>query len=186
MALDQARRWRDLGLHVPVSVNLSVRLFEDAELVPRVLQAMAARGLAPELLTLEITETALMTRPEAARESLSALRTAGVGISIDDFGAGFTSLRYLRDFEVSEIKIDKLFVQGLRPSCRDVPIVRSIAALTRGFDAELVAEGVEDEALWPLLRELGCDIVQGLASGAPMDGAALAPWWRERRRRWAA
>ena len=107
MALDQVARWRSQGWDVPMAVNLSARMFDDEELVPRTCQALATRRLGPEALTLEVTETALMTSPLRAQEALRALRGVGIAISIDDFGAGYTSLKYLRDFEISEIKIDR-------------------------------------------------------------------------------
>ncbi len=176
MALDQAVVWRNEGWHVPIAVNLSARMFDDSELVARSRQALTTRGLEPELLTLEVTETALMTSPVGAQKALRSLRDTGIGISIDDFGAGYTSLKYLRDFEISEIKIDRLFISSLEPSGRDVAIVRSIAALSRGFDVKLVAEGIEDQGQCELLHELGCDFGQGFAIGRPMSVERLGAW----------
>jgi diguanylate cyclase (GGDEF)-like protein len=176
MALDQAVVWRDQGWDVPVAVNLSARMFDDDELVARSRQALAIRGLRPEALLLEVTETALMTSPLAAQKALRALRDTGIAISIDDFGAGYTSLKYLRDFDISEIKIDKLFISSLDTTSRDVAIVRSIAALSRGFNVNLVAEGIEDEGKCKLLHQLGCDFGQGFALGRPMSAEKLAVW----------
>jgi diguanylate cyclase (GGDEF)-like protein len=180
MALDQTRLWHDQGWSVPLAVNLSARMFDDADLVARTCEALATRGLEPADLTFEVTETALMTSPLRAREALQALHVAGIAISIDDFGAGFTSLKYLRDFKISEIKIDKMFITGLDATSRDVQIVRSIATLSRGFKLNLVAEGIEDPAVCGLLRDLGCDFGQGFALGRPMSAVRLEAW-RSRR-----
>jgi diguanylate cyclase (GGDEF)-like protein len=180
MALDQAVLWREQGWELPMAVNLSARMFDDSELAARCWQALETRGLRPQDLTLEITETALMTSPLRAQEALRALHEAGIAISIDDFGAGYTSFKYLRDFEVSEIKIDKLFIGKIHSASRDLSIVRSIATLSRGFNLKLVAEGVEDERQCRLLHELGCDLGQGFAIGAPMPAEELAEWRVER------
>ena len=176
MALDQLVRWREQGSEVPMAVNLSARMFDDAELTERCQDALRARSIPPHLLTVEITETALMASPLRAQETLSSLQRAGIAISIDDFGAGYTSLKYLRDFDVSELKIDQLFITGLEATSRDASIVRSIAALGNGFNLKLVAEGIEDEAQCQLLRELGCGFGQGFALGRPMPPDSLASW----------
>jgi diguanylate cyclase (GGDEF)-like protein len=176
MALDQLVRWRDQGTDVPMAVNLSARMFDEPELTDRCQSALRMRSIPPERLTFEITETALITSPHRAQEALSSLQRAGIAISIDDFGAGYTSLKYVRDFDVSELKIDKLFITGLVATSRDASIVRSIAALGNGFNLKLVAEGIEDEGQCQLLRELGCGFGQGYALGRPMPPEALASW----------
>lgn len=176
MALDQAALWSAQGQTIPVAVNLSARMFDDDELAARCCAALRARGLGPESLTLEITETAVMTSPLRAKEALDALHEAGIAISIDDFGAGYTSLRYLRDFEISEIKIDKIFIRNLQATSRDASIVRAIAALSREFNLKLVAEGIEDDRQCEQLHELGCDFGQGFAIGHPMSADELAGW----------
>lgn len=176
MALEQARRWCDQGIRLPIAVNLSARMFDDSELTSRVCQALIARDLDPQDLTLEITETALMSSPARAQETLRSLRLAGILISIDDFGAGYTSLKYLRDFDISEIKIDRMFITRLDAGTRDASIVRSIAALSAGFNLKLVAEGIEDEAQSELLHELGCEYGQGYGIGYPMSPDALDAW----------
>lgn len=183
MALDQAAVWREQGWDVPIAVNLSARMFDDGDLVARSCRALASRGLRPEALTLEVNETALMTSPLAAQKALRALRDSGIAISIDDFGAGYTSLKYVRDFDISEIKIDKLFISRLESASRDVAIVRSIAALSRGFNVNLVAEGIEDEGKCALLHQLGCDFGQGFALGRPMSAERLTAWRTTRSRR---
>lgn len=180
MALDQCRRWLDEGRSVPVAVNLSARVLEDERLSERVGEALKVRDLTPQMLTLELTETALMASASRAKEALRTLRSEGVGISIDDFGTGYTSFKYLRDFEISEIKIDKLFVSNLEGGRRDASIVQSIAALSHGLEIDLVAEGIESRDSCALLHRLGCDFGQGYGIGHPMPAEHLADWCRRR------
>jgi diguanylate cyclase (GGDEF)-like protein len=177
MALDQARDWRDQGWPVPVAVNLSPRLFDDPSLARRIGRALAARALPPDSLMLEITETALMTSPLRAAAAIAELHSAGIGISIDDFGTGYTSLKYLRDFPIAEIKIDGLFVKDLTIGSRDASIVHSLSVLARGFEINLVAECVEQEESWPLLRVLGCAMGQGYSIARPMLAESVPGWW---------
>jgi diguanylate cyclase (GGDEF)-like protein/PAS domain S-box-containing protein len=176
MALDQAARWQEAGLYIPVAVNLSARMVDNHDLTNRTCAALAARGLSPDLLTYEVTETALMASPLRVQESLRSLRQAGIGISIDDFGAGYTSLKYLRDFMISEIKIDRMFVTRLTPTSRDVAIVRSIATLGHGFSVKIVAEGIENADQVDLLLQLGCSFGQGYALGRPMSVEQFETW----------
>lgn len=178
MALDQQRTWLDDGLDVSLAVNLSARALEDECLPDRVLEMLRERSLRPARLTVEITETALMDRPEVARRSLAKLSSAGVSISIDDFGVGYTSLRYLRDLVVSEIKVDKLFVSDLAVDSRDACIIRSLAELSQGFGVRLVAEGIERSETLLLLERLGCQFGQGFGIAVPMPAAEAFKWCR--------
>ena len=184
MTLDQLRCWHFAGLRLPVSLNLSARMLESAELPKRLLAALTARGLPPSLLTLELTETALMSNVEQAQGILNSLTARGVRISIDDFGAGFTSFKYLRQLEVAEIKVDMAFTADMSPESRDKVIVQSITVLASGFGIPVVAEGIEDIASCEVLREIGCQFGQGYAIAKPMAGDAVASWvqqWRAAR-----
>ncbi|MFN7954464.1 MAG: GGDEF domain-containing response regulator [bacterium] len=176
LALDQHDAWCRDGVVLPVAVNLSPRSLDDEGLPEFVRHALAVRNIAPRLLTLELTETALVSNTSRARNVLEQIRAMGVGLSIDDFGAGFTSFRYLRDFEVSEIKVDGMFVAQLQRAQRDQSIVRSVAELAKGFGVKLVAEGIESEALWPMLRSLGCHVGQGFSIARPMSGTDVPSW----------
>ena len=139
-------------------------------------QALAMWDVPPSRLTLEITESAIMGDVERAIVLLHQVRDLGVRLSIDDFGTGHSSLAYLKRFPVHELKIDKLFVQGMRRGRGDVQIVRAIVDLAHAFELETVAEGVEDTATLELLRGLGCDVVQGFLFGGAMAERDFAGW----------
>jgi len=174
MALDQARSWHDDGIHLPVSINLSARMLDDPELIDRVERSLARHGIPPNQLTLEVTESALMADPLRTRALLSRLADAGIWISIDDFGIGYTSLRQLRDLNIAEIKIDRLFVSNLALGSRDEGIVRSVLSLGKGFGIDVVLEGIEDQRCLNLVRELGCEYGQGYGLRRPVPAAQLA------------
>ncbi|WP_165400286.1 EAL domain-containing protein [Motilibacter rhizosphaerae] len=173
-AVAQAAWWRQVA-EVPVSVNLSPRLLAHEGLVDLVRAVLAMHGLPARLLTLEVTETAVMAQPERAREVLGELRALGVRISLDDFGTGYTSLAMLADLPLDELKVDRRFVSAILTADRDAAIVRSIAALARRLDLELVAEGVEDEETRRLLAEWGYDVLQGFLLGRPSPVEGLGP-----------
>jgi EAL domain-containing protein (putative c-di-GMP-specific phosphodiesterase class I) len=178
-ALSQCEAWTRERPKIPVAVNLSARNLHDPQLVELVASLLASRGVAPELLQLELTESAVMTDPVRAGEILSVLGASGVGISIDDFGTGYTSLAYLRRLPVSELKIDKSFVMGMAHGDEDTAIVRSTNDLGHNLGLSVVAEGVEDESTLDLLGSFGCDAAQGFYMGRPMPPDDLARWLRE-------
>jgi diguanylate cyclase (GGDEF)-like protein len=176
MALDDEQSWRASGLSVPVSVNISARLLDDETLPSKILEMLNQHGLPPECLILELTETALFSAQALARNTLSAMSEAGLRISIDDFGSGYTSFRQLRDLEVAEIKIDGLYVRNVNATGRDASIVRSIVELGHGFDIRVIAECVERRESWQILQELGCRHAQGYSIGRPMPRADFDYW----------
>jgi diguanylate cyclase (GGDEF)-like protein/PAS domain S-box-containing protein len=178
-ALTQCEAWMREEPKLPVAVNLSARNLHDPQLVEQVTGLLASRQVAPELLQLELTESAVMTDPVRAGEILGVLDATGVGISIDDFGTGYTSLAYLRRLPVSELKIDKSFVMGMTKEDEDTAIVRSTNDLGHNLGLSVVAEGVEDEPTLELLGSFGCDAAQGYYMGRPMPAADLARWLRE-------
>jgi predicted signal transduction protein with EAL and GGDEF domain len=135
-----------------------------------------------QLLTLEITEGTLMADPERARAVLRALRELGVRVAIDDYGTGYSSLAYLKNLAVDELKIDRAFVAGMATDRADMHIVRSTIDLAHNLELEVVAEGVEDEVTWSHLRELGCDTIQGFYLSRPAPAEQLAPWIHKRPR----
>ena len=156
---------------VGVAVNVPPDLVCDGELPVVIGDALSIHDLAPGRLTLEVTEEVMLNDPEAAMAMLRTLRDMGVRIAIDDFGTGYSSLAYLRDLALDELKIDRTFVTGLTEGSRNRDIIRAMVALSHAFSMRVVAEGVEDTATADVLRELGCDVLQGYHFGKPMPPA---------------
>jgi len=180
IALAQARTWSDAGQPLTVSVNLSARNLLDVGLPGQVEELLAAHGVDAELLVLEVTESAIMTEPARAQLLLEQLSTLGVRISIDDFGAGYTSLGQLKDLPVSELKIDRSFVTTMTESPSNALIVGSVIELGHSLGFTLVAEGVETEQVMAALAALGCDVAQGYHLSRPVTAAAFDTWLAER------
>ena len=172
-ALAQCRAWYDQGLEVPVAVNLSTRTLLDRAFPEEVRALLSYWRLPPHLLTLEITESALMGDPTRAAELLTDLAAQGVRLSIDDFGTGYSSLSSLRTLPVHELKIDRTFVRDMLVQPQDASIVRAIVDLGHTLGLTVVAEGVEDEATARELGRLGCDLGQGYHLGMPATARRL-------------
>jgi EAL domain-containing protein (putative c-di-GMP-specific phosphodiesterase class I) len=177
-ATAQAARWRASGLDVPVAINVSPRILVDEEFVPLVRAVLADTRLPSWSLMIEITETAIVEDPDGACRAIEDLRACGVGVSIDDFGTGFTSLSHLKRLPISEIKIDREFVQGLLDRGVDHSIVAYTIRLAHDLSVPVVAEGVETEASLDELRALGCDQFQGYLFAHPLDVEAFDKWTR--------
>ena len=178
-ALDAVVSWRAAGHDLGVAVNLSPRNLLDPGLAATVRRGLASRGLAADVLTLEITEGTIMAEPGRAVETLQQLRSTGVRLSVDDFGTGYSSLAYLKRLPVHEVKVDKSFVRHLAEDEADVAIVRAVVTLAASLRLAVVAEGVEDETSLALLRSLGCDLLQGYHISRPMRSASVLPWLAE-------
>jgi diguanylate cyclase (GGDEF)-like protein len=168
--------WQRVAANVGVAVNVSARCLQDDSLEAAVERSLRRHRLPASLLTLEITESSIMADPERTSGLLHRLRERGVRLSIDDFGTGYSSLSYLRRLPVSEIKIDRSFVARMRESADDAAIVQAVVELGHTLDLQVVAEGVEDDATWLLLRQAGCDIAQGYLLARPMPAAEFARW----------
>jgi diguanylate cyclase (GGDEF)-like protein len=179
-ALGQVAAWQREGIELDVSVNLSPRNLMEPGIVEQVAEQLAAAGLEPSRLVLEITETAIMADELRARTVLERLSQMGVGLAVDDFGIGHSSLAYLKRLPVDELKIDRAFVAGLADDRSDAAIVRSTIAIARDLGLRTVAEGVEDQEAWDRLAVLGCDLAQGFLLGRPMPAAELTRWLRAR------
>jgi len=164
---EACRRARDWGEQYPaalplgVSVNVSGKQFQEADLVRGLAGIVQEVGLEPSRLQLEITESAVMADTEYAADMLRGLKGLGVKIAVDDFGTGYSSLSFLRRFPLDELKIDKEFVDGLGRSDQDEAIVRLVIDLSHALGLEAVAEGVETAEQLARLREMGCDQAQG-------------------------
>jgi diguanylate cyclase len=161
------------GAPLTVAVNASARSIVRTEFATKVLAALGRHGVSPERLVVEVTETALLTDPQRAAEVLSRLATAGVGLSIDDFGAGHTSLGYLSALPVNELKIDRSFVTDLMESSAHAAIVRSVIELGHNLSMRVVAEGIETADVLARLSDLSCDLAQGYLIARPMPLEAL-------------
>ncbi|BBE24505.1 hypothetical protein MN0502_33880 (plasmid) [Arthrobacter sp. MN05-02] len=178
-AIRQGAQWRrSAAVHAPVeiAVNLSARQLIDPQLTGIVEAALARHDFEPHLLTLEITETALMNNPAVALTVLTALKALGVGLAIDDFGTGYASLTYLKDFPIDELKIDRSFVNGLGNDDGDSAIVSSCIQLAHAVGIRAVAEGVETDSQRSTLLSMGCDLAQGYHYSRPLPPEHLTNW----------
>ncbi|MCK9899786.1 EAL domain-containing protein [Frankia sp. Cpl3] len=172
-ALRQCADWAARGLHVPVSVNLSARMLILDDLPDLVTTSLARHHLPPDMLTLEITESALVTQPGRAAAMLRELRSKGVKLALDDFGTGYSSMEILKALPFDEVKIDRGFVADIRGSLQDAAIVRSVLDLGHRLGLRVVGEGVEDERTLRMMSELGCDILQGDVISRPRPPSRL-------------
>ena len=163
-AVREAAAWRRLGMHLPVSVNVSALEFRQTGFVERVTGVLAEHGLPPDQLELELTETVLLQDAAEMEQRLHALSQLGVRLSIDDFGTGYSSLAYLKKLDIHKLKIDKSFVSGLPGDEGDQAIVRAIASMGRALRIEVVAEGVETEEQRRALQDMDCACYQGFLS----------------------
>lgn len=173
------RRWPDRNL--VMSVNLSPRQFLDSDLAGSIGRALAATGLDPSALELEITESSVMDPSESSLGVLQQLRSLGVRIVLDDFGTGYSSLAYLRELPLDTIKIDRSFVTDLDVDDPNVGIVRAVVSLAHGLGITVVAEGIETAEQARRLRDLGCDLGQGYAWAHPADAIRAAAHLAQRR-----
>jgi diguanylate cyclase (GGDEF)-like protein len=160
-----ARRWLDAGHPSRVAVNVAAPHWRDGRLRRDVDRALAATGLPPRYLTVELTETMVMQAAEDCLGTLGALRSLGVSISLDDFGTGYSSLAYLKRMPVDELKIDRSFVQGLPDDRDNAAIVRAIIAMSASLGFEVIAEGVETREQADFLASVGCRSIQGALCG---------------------
>ena len=172
-ALRQMSSWRELGLRLGISVNLSARNLLDLELPAQIESLLAEHTIPADQLTVEVTESATLADPERALRVLSALRAIGVTVSIDDFGTGNASIEYLAKLPADELKIDKSFITNLCEDRRAEAIVRSTIDLSRHLDLKVVAEGIETEAVLERLTALDCDTGQGYFISRPVPAEQL-------------
>jgi len=185
-ALGQCRRWRDDGLALSVAVNVSPSNLVDTEFPLQVAALLDGHGVPAEALVLEVTEGLLMEEPERAVEGLGRLRAAGISIAIDDYGTGYSSLAYLADLPVTELKLDRAFVATMTTSRRNASIVTSTVHLAHALGLVLVAEGVEDGPTLDALVATGCDFAQGFLISPPRPAEAVTGLLRETETAWSA
>ncbi|WP_024287157.1 bifunctional diguanylate cyclase/phosphodiesterase [Cellulomonas sp. KRMCY2] len=181
LALDQIAAWQAQGQQLTVAVNISASSLVDADLPEQVAGMLAARGLEPRSLQLEITEEFLMADRDRARAILTRLRHSGVQISVDDFGTGYSSLSYLRDLPIDELKLDRSFIFPMADDARAAALVASTIDLAHSLGLRMVAEGVETDVAYTELTRLGCDQAQGYFMSRPVPAAELDHWLSARR-----
>jgi len=176
MAMNQLQQWQSSSHINSLSINLTARMLGDDSLLTWLKQAVIQHGISSGMLTLEITETALAASSSCAQNMLGDLVMSGFKISIDDFGSGFTSFKSIRDVEISELKIDQIFINKIHLQSRDAAIVHSILQLTQSLGIPAVAEGVENMQQQRCLQQLGCNIGQGFGIAEPMHAALFQQW----------
>lgn len=172
-------RWGKVG----VSVNITANVLKDPEFVDLVSEAVGIWECSFDMLTLEITEGALLAEQEGSFAALEQLRSKGVRIAIDDFGTGYSSLSYFKNIPADELKIDKTFVANMVDDAKDRQIVRSIISLAHGFDLLVVAEGIESMASLQAVRELGCNRGQGYLFEQPLAAHRFHTWLKNYQRK---
>jgi diguanylate cyclase (GGDEF)-like protein len=172
----QIHLWREEGLRMRVAINLSVHQLRQTDLPDRIAQALQRNGVNPDLLTCEITETVAMEDIQSTQQVFARLAQVGVHIAIDDFGTGYSSLAYLRKLPAEELKIDRSFVHDLATSADARAVVDAVVKLAQALGLKLVAEGVETQEQFEILRSLGCHELQGFYFAKPMSAKALGLW----------
>ncbi|MBK8738488.1 MAG: EAL domain-containing protein [Betaproteobacteria bacterium] len=178
-AVEQCGYWHRAGLSLRVSINISARDLREREGLPAfIAEALRANTVPAGLIGLEITESALMEDPAGALATLERLHALGVTLSVDDYGTGYSSLAYLKELAVNELKIDQTFVMGMESDRQNLAIVRSTIELGHNLGLSVVAEGVETEFELRALTRLGCDFAQGYWIGRPMPVDELEAWLR--------
>jgi len=175
-AMSQVRTWQDAGAPVHVAVNISAKSLLDQALPSKIQQLLDRWQVDPRFLKIEITESSIMADPAHALAIMSMLQSMGVRLSIDDFGTGYSSLTHLRQLPIDEIKIDKSFVGGMTQSDADAAIVRTVIDLAHNLGKQVCAEGVENEATWRALSDMGCDLAQGYWISRPKNAEGLMEW----------
>ena len=177
-SLKQCRAWLDEGLQIGMAVNIPAQSLSDPSLPSRVAAHARAANVPHRLLTLEVTESALMEDARTSRAVMTELRNLGFRVSIDDFGTGYSSLAYLHTLPVDELKIDRAFVQRIGHDKTSAQIVHVIVELARTFGLQTVAEGIESDEIHDALRDLGVDLGQGFLMAKPATAAQLSEYLR--------
>jgi EAL domain-containing protein (putative c-di-GMP-specific phosphodiesterase class I) len=183
-AIYQMNLWREAGKNLAVSINISSAHLIDrsfAEYLNSYLQSHPE--VSPDQITLEVLETTALEDTKRASNVLSHCQELGVQVALDDFGTGFSSLTYLRTLPVDVIKIDKSFILNMLANDSDRAIVESVIFMAQRFNRVVLAEGVETMELAGILREMGCNQVQGFGIARPMPAADVLPWldaWQEK------
>ncbi|EQD75530.1 response regulator receiver modulated diguanylate cyclase/phosphodiesterase with PAS/PAC sensor(s) [mine drainage metagenome] len=182
-AITQELAWSRSGTPIEISINLSIRNLPEKSLPGMITRLITENGLSPHLFVFEITESMFMDHFSESLVSLMQLHDAGFRIVIDDFGTGFSALAYLKRLPIDRIKIDRTFIMDLPNNRTDRAIVNTLIDLAHRLDFEIVAEGVESEAVLTLLKDLDCDKAQGYIYTQPLPADELSHWIRKSRLR---
>ncbi|MDP2802383.1 MAG: EAL domain-containing protein [Phreatobacter sp.] len=175
-AVRQHRVWASEGLVIGMAINVSPSQFEDPQFVPGVLGVIAASGVASELIEVEITETVLTNDFAATAEKVRLLRQAGVTVSIDDFGVGYSNLSQLAQLSVNTLKVDRSLTLRIGQDSKAEAIIKAVTDMAHALGLKVVAEGIETPYQASFLRKAGCDAMQGFLFATPMDPAQLGQW----------
>ena len=175
-AFVQWRQWHDAGLDIDMCINLSVRNIQDSGFVAYISRRAEELGIDPGKFVLEVTESSIMTDYDAAIEALTRLHDLGFRVAIDDFGTGHSSLSYLQQLPVDDIKVDRNFVTDITTNQQDLAIVNAVLGFANGLGKRLVAEGVESGEALGTLRNIGCHLAQGYHISRPMEKDAAVRW----------
>jgi diguanylate cyclase (GGDEF)-like protein len=175
-ACAQSCWWRDAGMPIKVSVNVSAVQFVRADFAQSVERVLLEYAMDPALLELELTESAVMRDVQQAARHMEALRRLGIRIAIDDFGTGYSSLSYLQRLPIDVLKLDQIFVRALGPHGDKPELAQSIVALARALGKQVIAEGVETQEHLDALLDMQCDVAQGFLLGRPMSPDELQGW----------
>jgi len=165
---------------VTVAVNITSVEFQDTRLVANIQSLLFKYNIPPKCLDLEITENIVMTDIKTAMNTIVTLQNMGIKVSIDDFGTGYSSLAYLRELPIDKIKIDRSFITEVASNDSDFTIVKSMIELSHGLGKRVLAEGVETREQLDLLRNIGCDAVQGFFISRPVPESELAKYLQRR------
>jgi EAL domain-containing protein (putative c-di-GMP-specific phosphodiesterase class I) len=180
-AMARLATWKQSGLRLTLAINLSPRLLQDPGLLDELHNQLRRHGLVPADVILEITESSLVEA--SALGMLARLRLQGFGLSLDDYGTGFSSLQQLTRIPFTELKIDRIFVHDAHRSRNLRTVLESALGMAQRLGLSTVAEGIETVEDWQLLQELGCDLGQGYLLARPMGGGALTTWLLEHQTR---
>lgn len=179
-ACKQLKTWAQEGYPaLPISVNVSAYQFRQSDFIQSVKKVLTDTQINPHLLTLELTETVILENESTVIEKLIELKQLGISLSIDDFGSGYSSLSYLKDFPVDEIKIDRSFINDLHCNSRDRSLVNIIIKIGESLGAKIVAEGVETLEQFNFLKDAGCNLIQGYLIGRPMSALDIVKNYQE-------
>ncbi|MCP4597415.1 EAL domain-containing protein [Neptuniibacter sp.] len=178
-AVDQCSKWLEAGYEIPIAINVSAKQMQRRDMAEEIITALEEKKLPPHLLSVELTETSFLHCLEETSATINQLREAGVAIAIDDFGTGYSSLSYIRNMSLDVLKIDRSFLMNIEDSPMDRTIVSSIIHMSQAMGLSVVAEGIEAETQYAILKELNCDQIQGYMIARPMPAEDFLYWYKK-------